>query len=247
MAANSADDALADRYRTWSIAEEHARRVDPRWKVLKNRANEALHAGDIERAVAGYTEALAIADGVTGVTAMFDALSTRDETSAGSRLVGMRDAIEPIVRRCMSGPIAARGEPNKPAAICLANRASAYLKAGRAKEAVGDARAATKYCPEYVKGHHRLMQALHAAGDTNEAAVVQVQLARFRHLSDLKPGFWLGFRLVLIGWLDHITYLDAYESPRSYDWLCLAQNLQATAPSPVVPIVTHSGAQQAGG
>ena len=247
MAANSADDASSDRYLIWSVAEKHAQRVHPRWEVLKDRANEALHAGDIERAVAGYTEALAIADGVTGVAAMFDALSTRDETSAGSRLVGMRDAIEPIVRRCMPGPIAARGEPNKPAAICLANRASAHLKAGRATEAVGDARAATKFCPEYVKGHHRLMQALHAAGDTNEAAVVQVQLARFRQHSDMKPGFWLGFRLVLIGWIDHITYLKAYESPRSHDWLCRAKEIQATAPSPVAPLITHSGAQQAGG
>ena len=46
--------------------------------------------------------------------------------------------------------------PNLPAAICLSNWAQALLKMGETEEALENAQLATKWAPEYVKGHHRV-------------------------------------------------------------------------------------------
>lgn len=162
--------ALAfERYRSWSVADTHAATLHPRWESFKQLGNVALDAGDYAGAIGQYTAALSLVD-ASNVAALFEALSMRPANSAGPMLAAAKDDIAPIIGQFVAGPVMAHGEPNKPAAICLANRASALLKAGRCEAAVADALAATSYCPEYLKGHYRLKQALLAAGAESAAA-----------------------------------------------------------------------------
>jgi len=53
-------------------------------------------------------------------------------------------------------------EPNRPAAVCLANRALVHFQRGRLEASLADALASAKELPEYVKAHHRV-RAAHAA------------------------------------------------------------------------------------
>ena len=216
------------RYRDWSAADAFALQVHPRWESLKDDANEFLASGDFERAVEGYTAALAVADGaVAGVGAFFDSLSAHpDSSSAAQQLVGAYMDIAPILRQWMGGPNAERGEPNKPAAICLANRAAVHIKSGRAEAALSDASAALAFCPEYLKGRHRQMQALRAVGADAAERLTHLQrqvdmhseLTRSSLAGAPSPGTWLGVQLTLVGWLDFATYSRVYEAPRCAHW-----------------------------
>ena len=215
-------------YQEWPVAEALAAKVHPRWELLKIAGNDALHEGRLEHAIMLYTDALTIADKNKGVAALFDALNAHMEDSAGYRLAALRSDLEPILCRHMPGPIGRHDvyEPNKPAAICLANRASALMKADRATDAVLDARAAVAACAGYVKGHHRLKQALLAAGLNEEAAVVDSQIRQYEAL--MKPCDSLmnvGFKLKCVGWLTGRDYIDVYEAPRNYHWLHAALDL----------------------
>ena len=150
-------------YQSWSLAEDYSANIHPRWKDLKEIGNELLKNGRYSAAVQAYTQAFAICEGRIAVRAFFDALSEYPESSAAQRLAGMRADVTPIIRHFMRSPDLENGQPNMPAAICAANRAAAYLKLGETSDAVGDAMFAVKLCPEYIKGHHRLKQALIAA------------------------------------------------------------------------------------
>ena len=156
-------------------------------------------------------------------------------------LAAARHDFAPMIRHFIPVPDVSRGEPNLPAAICLANRASAYLQLGQADAAVVDARAATLACPEYVKGHFRLRQALIAANSVYEGQLmpggapwrqgvvstpdtIQAEMTRFDALSHQQPpdrygrrppGIWLGFRLVVCFWLDPEVYHRVYEDYRA--------------------------------
>ena len=153
---------MAATFREYSVAQAYEATVHPRWAELKARANQALKDGDLDGAIEGYACALSITD-ASNVAALFDVLSAWPADSAGAKLAAAEEDIAPLVRQYLPGPVLSRGEPNRPAAICLANRASALLQAGRTEAAVLDARAATLACPEYIKGHYRLRQALLAA------------------------------------------------------------------------------------
>lgn len=147
----------------YSVAQAFEATVHPRWDEFKARGNQALKEGNYEAAIQDYTRALKIAD-ASNVDSLFEAASERPANSAGPKLAAIKEDIAPIIRRFIPGPVLSRGEPNKPAAVCLANRAAVHLKLGRNVAAVADARAATIICPEYLKGHFRLKQALGAAG-----------------------------------------------------------------------------------
>ena len=242
----------AERFQELSVARtlavEH-----PRWRELKDHANQALKDGNVDAAIEGYTCALMLAEG--NIDLLFDVLSARPPESAGARLAAARQDYAPLIRQFIPVPNAARGEPNDAAAICLANRASAYLKLGLADAAVVDARAATLACPEYVKGHFRLRQALIAAGDSDgrrklvqatsweagapTAEAIQVEMRRFEILSEAMPrdrqglqppGIWLGFRLVICNWLDPAVYFPVYEDARAGLWRDVAHRVMANQP-----------------
>lgn len=200
-------------FRDYSVAANpFSSTVDPRWEAVKAEANQALKDGDLDRAVAGYTNALKIADADEHVDELFAVLSQRPNGSVGHKLDAAKADLAPIIRKFVPGPNLSRGEPNQPAAICLANRAAVHLKAGRVVEAVGDARLAAIICPEYIKAHFRLRQALLAVGDRAEeleaallpalmpigseweapsgpptAASVEASLKRFEALSKPEP------------------------------------------------------------
>lgn len=151
--------AVVATFREYSVAQAYEATVHPRWAELKDQANQALKDGDLDGAIEGYACALSIVD-ASNLAALFDALGSWPADSAGAKLAAAEEDIAPLIREYLPGPVLSRGEPNRPAAVCLANRASALLQAGRTEAAVADARAATLACPEYIKGHHRLRQAL---------------------------------------------------------------------------------------
>ena len=151
--------AVVATFREYSVAHAYEATVHPRWADLKEQANQALKDGDLDGAIEGYTCALSIVD-ASNLAALFDVLGSWPADSAGSKLAAVEEDIAPLIREYLPGPVLSRGEPNRPAAICLANRASALLQAGRTEAAAADARRATLACPEYIKGHHRLRQAL---------------------------------------------------------------------------------------
>ena len=182
MADEGADPmAVSATFREYSVSHAYEATVHPRWAELKARANHALKDGDLDGAIEGYTCALSIAD-ASNVAALFAVLSCWPADSAGARLAAAEEDIAPLVRQYLPGPVLSRGEPNRPAAICLANRASALLQAGRTEAAVVDARAATLACPEYIKGHHRLRQALlAAAGDAPDGGELTLRGEEWEH------------------------------------------------------------------
>ena len=210
-------------YRKWPVVDAFAAEVHPRWESLKEQGNEALHHGSIDQAIELYSDALTVADASEGVDAFFDAMDDHAEGSAGHRLAAARTDIEQLIVQAMPGP--GRHDPNRPAAICLANRASALIKAGCASEAVLDARAAIETCAEYLKGHHRLKQALLAANSTEEARQVGEQIRRFETLQSAGDAMYIGFLLHCVGWLSANDYDDVYEGPRCYHWLRHAMDL----------------------
>ena len=107
--------------------------------------------------------------------------------------------------RSSCGQVQSLTFPNKPAAVCLANRAAMHLKAGRPEDALEDAKQATVQCPEYLKGHYRVGQALRALGHTAEADVVEGQIRTYRALVQLLP--WYGLALLMLGWISQVPCL----------------------------------------
>jgi tetratricopeptide (TPR) repeat protein len=147
------------------VADTFAKRVAPEWEEHKNRGNAALKAGDHAGAIAAYSDALVIARGRD--PQLDEVLATlkgcpADSASARAMLGGM--ALAQLIGRFLPslGEVTWRGgvlkgrEPNKPAAVCLANRALVHFQCGRLEESLADAEAATLELPEYVKAHHRV-------------------------------------------------------------------------------------------
>ena len=221
-----AQSPLSLQYHSWTQADEYSANIHPRWLEFKEAGNEALKRGDYHAALRLYSEAVTMCDGRLAVGAFFDALNGHPAQSAAQRLAGMRADIMPLIKDCMLCPDLEKGQPNMPAAVCAANRAAANLKLGLTSEAVKDASFAVKLSPEYLKGRHRLKQALLADGRADEAAECASSIRRFEELSKPPPdggnGLWLGFRLILVGWLNADKYADAYEASRARHWRKLA-------------------------
>jgi len=87
-----------------------------------------------------------------------------------------------------------------------------HLKAGRPEDALEDAKQATVQCPEYLKGHYRVGQALRALGHTAEADVVEGQIRTYRALVQLLP--WYGLALLMLGWTSQATSHLVYHNKR---------------------------------
>jgi len=108
-------------------------------------------------------------------------------------------------------------EPNRPAAICLSNRAAVHLKAGRVGEAEADAREAIARCPVYAKGYYRLSQCLlqQPKGGKEEASRIQVQVKQFTTLQEMsKLVMWDGMAAVMVGWVPFPEFTMHYVKVR---------------------------------
>ena len=134
----------------YSLANQLAVLVNPRWEALKDLGNAALKAGEPRVAVVWYERAASLTDANITAMAFFKALGGAAEHTAAARLASAeRDLRDVILRFLPDGPrvgvpfdadgqarAAARGvppegtEPNLPRATCLANAAAALLKAG---------------------------------------------------------------------------------------------------------------------
>lgn len=225
-------------YRAWSVADEYAHLVDSRWEELKEHGNEELKLKDFQAAIDYYTSAYSICDddGTGRVGAFFEALNTHLEDSVAHGILGARQDIEPILQQLIRTPCFEDGEPNKPAAICLSNRAAAHLKLGNTLKAVQDAHKAVTLCPEYTKAMHRHKQALIADGQDDVAGYMARQIGLLDRMARKdtrreKPerdlpnagegeasGIWLGFRLVFTGFLSGDKYVKTYEEMRAEHW-----------------------------
>ena len=97
-----------DDYKEWSVARASCASLHPRWEQLKDEANIALKEGDTERAIAGYTKALKVADPDVFVTGLFAALADASPRCMPSadRLVGAQQDIAPFIRQHVGGPAA---------------------------------------------------------------------------------------------------------------------------------------------
>jgi hypothetical protein len=162
------------------VAGIYAKRVSPEWEQHKNRGNEALKAGDHDGAVAAYSDALTVAQGrEPQMKALLAALRERPTpaASAAARALLSNNGVAQLVGQflphlglrplepafpAVSTQVSPVREPNRPAAVCLANRALVHFQRGRLEASLADALASAEELPEYVKAHHRV-RAAHAA------------------------------------------------------------------------------------
>ena len=212
----------------FSLAEATLKNIEPRWEALKTEGNAALAAGDLERAIERYTAALDVATQPgPQIRALKAAAAAADEGSPLHR--ALADPVPVLFKVCEylpaapamnvkreCGPVKMKlTTPNLPAAMSLANRAAARLKAGDAAGARADAALACKRCPEYVKAHKRLRECALALGDRAAAAELATELRDYANAIRLYP--WYGPALLGAGWIDHYDHMLVYETARKAD------------------------------
>jgi hypothetical protein len=219
---------------TFSVDEFYARRVDPRWEVLKEKGNVLFKRGAFEASIVIYTQALHITFGsAKSMPALFCTLKTHRRGSPGRRIADeafiyvhmSRFLAPPLMQRqytMPNGEIAVVREPNQPAAVCYSNRSAAYMKlAGDdgspqsmeyLSRALKDARLACRHCPNYAKGHFRVFQALQSLGRHSAANKKKSQLALYEHYVTRMP--WPAIASLTMGWISLAEYQFIYSTVR---------------------------------
>ena len=185
---NTSRQALNQRLNAFDAAEYFARDADNSWKPFKDRGNAALKRGEPMVAARLYRQAAQLALGpLAGGTlnAFIEALDSWPEGSAQRRLVDTDDILwehvvaqlpMPLLPRKMQLPNQEEEEaehPNVGAAIAWANRAQAFLAAGKPEAALDSAKKAAEANPAYLKAHYREMKALEAIGGRRSVAKAQ--------------------------------------------------------------------------
>ena len=161
-----------------AVSSVYAAKVDPAWEALKDRGNAALKAGDREAAIKLYTDAFAVARGRDEQIPQLRRCLRAHPEGSPARRIGDESNILGLIGLCLpdvGGPVGdacaligapeamkAARTPNKPAAVCLANRSLVHFQDGQYDLSLFDAQEAAALCPEYVKAHHRIAKA-HAA------------------------------------------------------------------------------------
>jgi tetratricopeptide (TPR) repeat protein len=237
----------------FSWADQLEARVEPRWAEVKERGNAALKAGKLDEAIALYQGAFAITQQPFPQLLALEAIAeehpksplAKFATATGPTATPLMLPLlspflpKPLLRdaeqELMPGLVLKRMHPNRPAAICMANIAAARMKrdAGDAgeengksdlRQALDDASAAAKLCPEYVKAHSRtaaimlrLARTPNVAEEEREdlqkrAQEKKRQVADFNELVGMLP--WNGPALEQVGWIDHLQYSFLYEEAR---------------------------------
>jgi hypothetical protein len=189
--------------------------IEPRWEKLKLAANSELSSGNYRSAIALYTDALLL---VTTTQPQFNLLAKMSFCNGKKFDAGVLNTIiaflpspEPPFRLQHSGRQRIIQPLNEPAAICLSNRAAAHLKASDATKALADGIAATKWCPEYVKGHYRVVRAYKSLGKGAAAKEVEQEIKQYRQMSVL-PDYSMA--LLGVGWIDMVYQQTRYRDAR---------------------------------
>ena len=114
-------------------------------------------------------------------------------------------------------------EPNRAAAICFANRSYALLLEGKTKEALQDADAAIKVCPEYVKGHFRKAKALQKLNRLKEAQDIMKQISYYdedcKHCRSYLHGL-LANGPTWLTWNEYIFHYGELRFRIIMEWIC---------------------------
>lgn len=219
----------------FSLAQQLQGLAHPRWAALKELGNAALKAGEPKVALVWYRRAESLTASSNGVEAFFDVLDEgRARSAAAARLADARDDIGELILRCL--PASARTvrydaelsrrataagqpaaihearEPNLPRAICLSNMSAAALKTGDAELAFEYASDAAVSCPEYVKGQHRLVSALKAAGesDPEKRELAEHRGSRNALLKGQRRLAFNGIEMMVVGWIDELQFACVY-------------------------------------
>ena len=217
------------------VSVHYAAMLDQYWEGWKEAGNVALNAGDLDASIECYTYALWFTEPNWPLYVFFEALRSSPDGSAGSRLAEAEpDVGECMMRHLPDGPrswtqelssLGMSGQavytpPNRPAAVCLANRAAVCLKASRPQQALADARAAVRRCPAYVKAHYRHAQALRACGQHEKAETEAARLKRYEEVlancrrNAARGGWTPAMCLLDSGYIDVAEYVFVYERTR---------------------------------
>lgn len=219
----------------FSVDEYFAKRIDPRWEILKEQGNVLFKKGEYKESARVYSQALYISLGsLKSMPALFITLTTHKPGSPG-KIISENPILFVIISRYLPPPLVeteyslGNGEmiyvrsPNLPAAVCYSNRAAAYMKLASAvepspeahiflKKALRDATAACKNCPGYAKGHFRVFQALKCLGKHGAADQKKQQLALHEHFVANMP--WPAIAGLAIGWITLAEFQLVYNTVR---------------------------------
>ena len=251
------------KFSNFSWAEENLKHVETRWEDFKEKGNNALLADPpgIDEAIRMYEAAFLITQQPFPQMRTLENIGQKRPDSALSRFIKasgtngeplmllflMPYLMKPLIasdkEEIAPGIFLNRTFPNRPAAICKSNIAAARLKRYRLKgdptdleEALADAEEALNLCPEYVKGHSRMVSVLtRLATDLDiseeirrdlrkQAASKRLEIKTFEELIKILP--WNGIVLKEVGWIDEPQYTFMYEQVR---WDYIMEQLRRLA------------------
>ena len=204
-----------DPSRTFSAADYLLPSVDAEWEHWKELGNHCLAKSEYLAAAEYYRKAANISVGPieAGLASAFvQALRAWPMKSVHRRLSETNNVLErihwflrsPLMKlksKLFNGKDNASDLPNKAAGIAWGNCAAALLAAGKHDEALQAARNSVRYCPEYVKGHHRQMKALEACGRLIEAQTKRKEIEEYEELYRVKKYTARYIGLLKVGWI----------------------------------------------
>lgn len=190
--------------------------VDPAWLELKNLGNREFRAGRYESAKRAYRDAAQVATSPRrGLDTLVDSLQRTGAPVDSARRITTVVAryLHPPVewRRRRRGKLEVVPAPNRPAAVCLANRAAVLIKQKRFAEALDNARAAVELCPDYTKGHYREMRCHELMGRADDERAARERMAECKRFA----GMYVDQSMVLfrLGWVEG-AHLAPYAAVR---------------------------------
>ena len=197
------------------FADEPARRVEPRWAELKDLGNVELAKGNYAGAIALYTDALLLATTRRPQFGVLSKLSFGNgkqlNAAVSNKILGFLPSPEDPYQFEHAGRRRQIQPLNKPAAICLANRAAAHLKVDNPQKALADGIEATRWCPEYLKGHHRVVRSHLALKQKAAAKKVKAEIKQFEAMFAM-PDYSLA--MLAVGWISQTTQQLQYQEGR---------------------------------
>jgi tetratricopeptide (TPR) repeat protein len=202
--------------------------VDPAWIKHKENGNTFFAAKKFDAAIECYTDALHIALGpfecmlqntthkpvailLAEILAEYPSQSAHYRFARAADNTRLTKQIAEYLPCLQIYGAHFNGIPNKPAAVCLANRSLANFRSGQLQSARDDALQSSLLCPEYVKAHVRIVSALKALGEHEHSLQWNDTLAHYQKILPIFP--FPPALLVGSGWLQHAG-LTMYQTAR---------------------------------